>query len=71
MSIDPILTAAIQTLKANWIILILARIFGKREVVTHSGYTATIYVWFGNSYLMNCVKHNADFGAGGDNDASL
>ena len=47
--------AAVETLKAKWCEIWLARIFGKKTVATDSGCTVTMYHWRGKSYLTNCV----------------
>jgi hypothetical protein len=47
--------AAVETLKAKWWEIRLARIFGKKTIAADSGCIVTMHHWRGKSYLTNCV----------------
>jgi len=51
---DPIFSA-VETLRAKWWEIWLARIFGKKHVATDSDCTVTMYEWRGKRYLTNCT----------------
>lgn len=49
--------AAVETLKAKWWEIWLARIFGRKSVATDSGFTVTMHKWRGKIYLTSSVRN--------------
>lgn len=48
--------AALNTLRASRLTVLLARMFGRKSTVTDSGCTVTIYEWRGKMYLTDCKQ---------------
>lgn len=48
---DKPIFAAMNTLKAGWLELILAMLFGEKRVAEDSGVVVTMYKWRGKLYL--------------------